>query len=127
MLLNDCAMKRLALPFQHFLATICCNIPFPHAQSRVAPRHSLLQLRVLQWNCDSLATKFYELADVLERNRIDVALIQETNLGLDENVCSTLCVGTDMAAAQDTNGTVVWWSTSARAFSNLYYHVQTPT
>ena len=38
------------------------------------------QLRVLQCNCDFLATKFLELADVFERYRIDVALLQETKL-----------------------------------------------
>ena len=55
---------------------------YPHAQSRVTPLLNLNQLCVLQWNCDSLPTKIQDLADVLDRYRINVALIQEIKLGL---------------------------------------------
>ena len=52
----------------------------PAAQSRVTPRLTIHQIRVIQWNNDSLATKFHELAGDLERYRINVALIHETKL-----------------------------------------------
>ena len=70
--------------FSAFRHPSAVTLNSPHAQSSATPRHNLHQLCVLQWNCDSLATKFHELADVLERNRIDVALIEETNLGQED-------------------------------------------
>ena len=37
-------------------------------------------LTILQWNCDHLGSKAVELTDFLRRNRVDVALLQETKL-----------------------------------------------
>ena len=55
-----------------------------HAQSCATPRLALHQLRVLRWNCESMAAKFRELAEVLERYRNDVAFILETKLGQED-------------------------------------------
>ena len=58
-----------------------------------------------------MPTKFHDPADILEHNRIDMALIQKTNLDLEDqphkSLASTLCVGTVIAAAQDTTEVVV--------------------
>jgi ribonuclease HI len=39
-----------------------------------------LNIRILQWNCDSLAPKVEELEKLLSEKRIDVAVLQETKL-----------------------------------------------
>ena len=43
--------------------------------------HKLKTLKLLQWNCDGLATKKDELEELMQRRGVHVALIQETKLG----------------------------------------------
>ena len=38
-------------------------------------------LRMMQWNCDGIATKKDELAELMKREKIHLAMIQETKLG----------------------------------------------
>ena len=41
----------------------------------------LRELKLMQWNCDGLATKRDELEEVLKREKVQVVMLQETKLG----------------------------------------------
>ena len=69
--------------FQSVLPSVVTS-NFPHAQSHVTSHPTFHQLCVQQWNHDSMDIKLHELAVILKRCRIDIALIQETKLSQED-------------------------------------------
>ena len=68
-----------------------CDTPSPQTAAPSRPLTELSQrmetlqrteIRILQWNADGLLTKWVELGDRLAKDKIDIALVQETKLKL---------------------------------------------
>ena len=54
--------------------------PSPVGCTGTAGTESRRGLRLLQWNCDWLGTKFEELRELMQEDKVDVAIVQETKM-----------------------------------------------
>ena len=55
--------------------------PTPDGRTSMRKIERRFGLRMMQWNCDGIATKKDELAEMMKREKIHLAMIQETKLG----------------------------------------------
>ena len=119
--------ERLASLFLCFQAPIYCSIQFP-----VLP-HTMPSINSVSYNGTVIpwlqyytslqsSWKATELTWRRSRKRRSARRIPSQ-----KSESSTLCIWTQMAAAQDSTGAVVWRSTSVRAIGTLCHPVQPPT
>ena len=119
------------MAFLYFQATICCNIQLIPCALPCRTTPCLPSACVLQWNCDSFATKLHEHEAVLQSYRIDdVALIQENKFCQEDPTpqirgFDSVCEERDGSGTRHHQGGGLMVYT-VRVFSPLYHPVQPP-
>ena len=70
----------------HICASVHRATNQPAAVDRITdmPEQNKHRLTILQWNCDCLTTKVFELSELTVRYGIDIIALQETKLGRDD-------------------------------------------